>query len=215
MTMCTVKRSILTLLVSITFLGIWAPNGFCKSVPPGQKGDTLQVRSVENRCITRVNEFLKWYVSFAKTDDSLRHVQKLVRKHGTEYYRIDTLGAEKEVNRCHQSGFFTRSWKEHEIRGLLAADRALSKIKTNNVAAFGDIAVPGLVGDPVLSLNSPKGWFQPGYKWQVKRLKRLGHGIISVDLLLDSGWGPTEEWTIYLKPEGGQLRIDRVSVVGS
>lgn len=174
---------------------------------------SVSFEPTQAECVKFMHEFLKWYTSFAVRDDSIRRVVKLVRLNGREVYRIDSLGVEEDVNRCVQSGFFTKSWKDHIIKNLLAADKTLSKMNTSNVVAFGDIGVPGLIGDPILSLGSPKKWLQSGYKWHLKAFRRLRNAVTSVDLLLDSGWGPRDEWTIYLRADHGQLKIYRVSAV--
>ncbi|HUI30367.1 MAG TPA: hypothetical protein VLX91_09125 [Candidatus Acidoferrales bacterium] len=159
-----------------------------------------------------MNEFLRWYVPFSISDDSVRHVLKSAKSHGQKFYCIDTLGAKAEVDRYYRSGFFTELWKENTIRNLLAADKILFQYKYEDLHSVDlNMEVVGLIGDAALSFVDHEKSFAPGFKWEVKNFKVFAENVFSINLFLDSGWGPVHEWAIQLVLEHGQLKINDVS----
>ena len=187
---------------------------FCVSTNQEKPQSTTPSNSIETQCINRINEFLQWYTIFSVANDSVRKVLKLVPSH---IKRIDTLGAAQKVNRYYQSGFFTRSWKRRVLEDILAFDKVLSQIKTDDnlhIEFATDYPPHGVLGDPALGLVDHQKMFGSNlYKWVVNGFKIKKGGEYEINLFFDSGWGLVHKWIIQILIENGKPKINSVSQI--
>ncbi len=206
------KRSMFFYLTTFMFLSFLAMECSRGNVHQEVQRETQQADSMKAQCINRMNDFLKWYVPFSMADDSERHVLKFVRMRGKKVYRIDTLGTKEDIEKYYGSGFFTKSWKDHTMKNLLAADTELVKLRTDDELVLADnVDISGVMGDLVLSLAGHSNWFMYGYKWEVKGYKTLRADESSIDLFYMRSPTLVNKWTFHLVLEHGQIKIDHVS----
>lgn len=195
------------------FLAVGRP--YDNNVYQGGKSKILQSDSMETQCLNRMQNFIKWYkthfLAHVQLRDTSISILKEIRMHGKDVLRIDTLGCEEYVDSYYKSGYFTDSWRERNLKRLLATDKILAKRLVNDWGELYDIKV--LNGDPVLGYQTCQDCYDTTFtKWEVRNCRPQGKEAFSIDLISRfASSGNENRWTFRIILEGGQLKIDSIS----